>query len=283
MIKWIIAGCVLALSGTAVAACPGYGIAGSQPAGSDDYDPAAPTEEVLGLSLRAVGAVDPACAALAVTIRPSGRQGLRLRNGPSALDTSILASGAFSTAASNAISLSAATRTALAGGETVTFDVLSLRPGQFARSGRYALPLEVEIGSEIRDLVTLRVDVIPSIRFENASRSGQHRIDLGELSDGAQAGAAFFYRTNATLRVDVRSDNNGALLHETEDGPHGRIAYVAFVNGRRIGSLDGTESLEFLRTDGGIQAGQVRIEVPPSPGRYAGIYRDVLTLTFTPF
>jgi hypothetical protein len=79
------------------------------------------------------------------------------------------------------------------------------------REGDYTTPIDVLVGGNVVATYNLRVSVGPTMRFEGASQSGRADLSLGEITDGALASSAFFFRTNADLSITASSAGGGFL------------------------------------------------------------------------
>jgi len=73
----------------------------------------------------------------------------------------------------------------------------------------------------------------------------------------------------------------GRTVHSLGKG-FGEIPYAAFLSGKPL-TLSAPSVVTLDLRNGPLQSEEMRVAVEPQPARYAGIYRDTLTLEFTPF
>ena len=277
---WTLA--ALSMLAAAPGACPGYALSLVQDEGLE-YDPASPVDERVSLRISSsAGALDADCEDTPVIIEPAPTEPtpIRLRNGASALTTSLVSSGVV-TRSGRSLVLTASARAELVQGRSVTVPLADIEGGQFRRAGAYTTQLEVSAGDTVQPF-TVETVVQPVMRFEAASAGGAQSMDLGELTDGSVTRTSFFYRTNADLAVTAASENGGRLIHE--DGPSvGSASYRVFVAGEELDVTTGAAPVHLPFSRLTVQSQTLEVRVPPHRRLYAGRYWDTLTLTFTPY
>ncbi|MEQ8403896.1 MAG: hypothetical protein RKE49_02280 [Oceanicaulis sp.] len=277
------AGLCAAFAGGAARACSGYELVPALVEGGV-YDPADPSASFVAFDLRAADPDLPTrCRNAQVTIEivGGGAQDPDLRSGAGVLQAEWEAD-ALVRRTGPRFRLTQPARRALARGETIRFRLYRLPAGQFADAGDYEQLLRFSAG---RSEVTfpLSVSVEPALRFEGDSAGGARTLDLGELSQGGRASSDFFFRTNAPVAVTLVSDNRGVLVHE-RGADFGTIPYAASLSGEAVDLSGAAGAVVRGRfAAGGVQAGRLTVEAAPARARYAGRYRDVITLTFIPY
>lgn len=203
-----------------------------------------------------------------------GRAGVRLQVNPGR--------GAAFLTHGSAVVLTDAARRTLVEGQAVTLELGRIRPGQFLPPGDYRQELTIAVGDNRRP-ITLAVAVEPAIRF--AAGQKRHReISLGDPAEGVRATSDILYVTNANVRVTATSEHGGELQHERGGHLEG-IPYRALLAGKplRLGADRSDEILLSPGIDRGSRRVRLLVEVPPPGPRFAGVYRDVLQLSFTPY
>lgn len=273
--------CALLASGAplpAFASCKTYDAQVTQAKGSS-YNPAALTDLFIDLSVRAIGKVNSDCARTKVVI--GSREGLiQLSNGASTLDIHLVSSSMTDLRTPLKVDLSSSEEDDLARKGRLSVPFLRVLPGQFVRPGKYTADLQLQVGDGAPVLFAIAVQVEPAMRFISGS-GGTTPLSLGDLTAGAEITDQFFYRTNSALSVSVFSENHGVLVHSLGKG-FGEIPYAAFLSGKRL-TLSAPSVVTLDLRNGHLQSEEMRVAVEPQPARYAGIYRDTLTLEFTPF
>ena len=264
-------------------ACPGYELVPALSEGRA-YDPAEPGDTFVAFELRAAEPGLPkACRNTQVTLEIVGgtAQDPDLR-GAAGLLQADWENDAVVRRNGPRFRLTNEARRSLSRGETLHFRLYRLPAGQYVDTGEYEQLLRFSAGrSEV--LFPLSVQVEAALRFEGDSAQGVQTLDLGEVSQGGRASSDFVFRTNAPVAVTLISDNRGVLVHER--GPDfGAIAYQASLSGAPVDLTGaGGAVLRGRFVGGGIQTGRLTVETGPARARYAGRYRDVITLTFIPY
>ncbi len=170
----------------------------------------------------------------------------------------------------------------LVSGETLTLPFYRLAAGQFVPPGLYEHRLEVTSGDRLAT-IPVGSQVLPALRFEGSTSAGTHVINLGDIDTGAQGRSDFFFRTNTAVSVMVHSDNLGALVHE-RGAEFGAVSYTASVSGQVVDlTLAAGDTVDFPYRSSAVQSGSLEIDVPPAIHHYAGLYRDVITMSFIPY
>lgn len=267
---------VIALSSPALA-CERYAVQTIQQ-GGDTYDPAQLTGSLVRLTVE-TPALSEACAALNASIRPRDGAGrIALRRMGDVLTGRPVVSSAVGRANPSQIEIASAARQALARDGRVTLDLFQIDAGQFLPVGDYVAELEWVVEGHDPQPVDVRVRVEPSVRFV-----GDHvrRLSLGEVSNGGEARSRFFYATNASLRVTAHSQHRGRLQHENGPG-YGAIAYEAFLSDHKL-DLTTTAVVTLPFQTRALSSQDLLVQVSPQQGRYAGTYRDTLTLDFVAY
>lgn len=246
--------------------------------GGESYDPAQLTAQLVRLTVEAPR-FGESCAALSATIRPrDGASRIGLRRLGEALAVRPVGSAAVARANASQIEIAPAARQALAREGRITLDLFQIDAGQFLPVGDYVAELEWVLDGHEPQPINVRVRIEPSVRL-----AGDHvrRLSLGDVSDGGDARSRFFYATNASLRVTARSRNSGYLQHE--NGPaYGAIAYEAYLSDRKLDlSRQAVIDLGFQTRE--LSSQELHVRVRPQTGRYAGTYRDILTLDFVAY
>jgi spore coat protein U-like protein len=170
--------------------------------------------------------------------------------------------------------------------------IVSLPAGQFVRSGSYSGQIIVRLfkeedgggytlAAEAPVFITTRVSAamkITSDSFPGATRYTD--VDLGELAYGTTKSVEFSLASNAAVAVDFRSANQGMLKHHA--GARS-IAYRLNAQGHNIDLQSAGSNLR-VATGSGQTPAPIRLEInvpASSSAPAAGIYKDILTVTFT--
>lgn len=262
-------------------ACPGIRLSVQQVSG-EGYDPAAHSNLPVQIRLQSeTGRLHPSCVQQLVTITAAGALPLPLEF---ALGGTRLATR-FDTSINgfrvqNQIRLTPAARQKIVAGDPVILTVAEVTSGQFVRAGLYLSQIEIAAGDAFQT-ATLTTTVRPVMRLQRSSADGIENIELGDPRRGAQGATAFFYRTNADVALTVTSENRGKLVHT--EGASTVVPYSAAVAGRTLRLEDGPIDLQLPFSGLNLQARTVTVTVPPTGPIFAGRYKDVLTLSFTPY
>jgi hypothetical protein len=106
-------------------------------------------------------------------------------------------------------------------------------------------------------------------------------LSFGEVSAGSTIRTAVYYQSNAAANITIQSQNRGQLAH-TVQGPSRAISYRLTYDGTVVNLSSGTQINRPFR---GLlaQREEMVLEVAPGTDRFAGDYRDVLTLLYTAY
>ena len=167
---------------------------------------------------------------------------------------------------------------------------MALPPGQIVPAGLYTGGVIVRLFELDATMLKLRdegplsmsVPVMPALEVNlagSAPGARQTSVDLGDLSNGVERSIGFTLRSNADVRVDLRSANHGTLAHEK--GAPG-IPYSASINGAAINLR--ARATNWIRWDGNghFRDLSLDIQIPALPRTTAaGRYKDTIHVTFT--
>lgn len=265
-----------AFGGSALA-CEGYSVDTVQSAGQS-YDPAQLTTQLVQISIHADGMAQD-CVPLAASVRARGGAGrIVLQRLGDSLQARPVRSALVASANATEIEITTVARRDLAGEGRILLDLLEIDAGQFVPVGDYVADLEWVVEGQAPHPFQIAVRVEPSVRFVG---DGVTQLSLGEVSDGGEVRSSFLYATNANLRVSARSEHGGRLEHEL--GPNfGSIPYVAYLSGQRL-DLASPTLVTLILGRAGLKSEELRVDVQPQQGRYAGSYKDTLTLNFVAY
>ncbi len=268
----------LAASSTAYAKqCPGYEASADQD-GDLTYSPADVRQGRVSVEIRLADPDVPRnCNQIEVAIVAQDGGLITLQKGGETLPATFIRSPSVLRVDGNGVALAPAARNSLLNNGMIRVDFLAIESGNFVTPGVYAADLELVVGDNAPVPFTVTLLVEPGVKL--LATNGTQTLSLGEVSEGASVSTQFFYRTNASLNITARSDNQGRLVHE--DGPDfGYIDYDAFISGRLLNLAEGDEiSLPFVTTAENSE--ELEVRVAPQPNKFAGRYTDTLTLTFT--
>lgn len=263
-------------------ACPGgYRITGRQASGQS-YDPNQANRTVLQITLQAAeGNVPPRCTSAPVTITPQSGTAFVFANGSYQLGFVQLNSNQVSQANVTRFVLSGNARNRLVRGEAVTIDLFELSAGQFPAAGEYRGTVLVQVGNALPQAVLFVITVRPAIRFLAEHGAMTRDLSFGEVSAGSVIRTAVFYQSNAAANITIQSQNRGRLVH-TVQGPSRAIPYTLRYDGVVVNLAAGAQINRPFR---GLLAmrEEMVLEVAPGRDRFAGDYRDVLTLLYTAY
>ncbi len=266
----------------AQASCPqGYSITARQSSGQN-YDPNQANRTILQLNLQAVGkAIPPGCTSQPVTITPQTGAAFSFVNGAYSLGFIQLNSGLVAQANVTRFELSGNARNRLVRGEALDIDLFEISAGQFPVAGEYRGTVLVQVGNALPQAVLFAITVRPAIKFL-AEQGAMHRdLSFGEVTRGSTIRTTVFYQSNAAVNITIESQNRGFLVHE--QGPQVRpIPYRLVYDGMAVNLA---AAAQITRSFRGLVANreEIVLEVAPGDARFAGSYRDVLTLLYTAF
>ncbi|MCX9145951.1 hypothetical protein [Erythrobacter sp. WG] len=259
----------------------GYRITGRQASGQS-YDPNQANRTVLQITLQAAGEDVPrGCTSAAVTITPQSGTAFVFANGSYQLGFVQLNSAQVSQANVTRFELAGNARSRLVRGEAVTIDLFELSAGQFPAAGEYRGTVLVQVGNGLPQAVLFTITVRPAIKFLAEQGAMSRDLSFGEVTAGSVIRTAVFYQSNAAVNITIQSQNRGQLVH-TVQGARTAIAYRLTYDGAPVNLAAGAQINRPFR---GLiaQREEMVLEVAPGTNRFAGDYRDVLTLLYTAY
>ncbi|MFM7350409.1 MAG: hypothetical protein ACKO01_13155 [Erythrobacter sp.] len=263
-------------------ACPGgYRITGRQASGQS-YDPNQANRTVLQITLQtADDDVPRGCTSAPVTITPQSGTAFAFANGGYQLGFVQLNSSQVSQANVTRFELAGNARSRLVRGEGVTIDLFELSAGQFPAAGEYRGTVLVQVGNALPQAVLFTIAVRPAIKFLAEQGALSRDLSFGEVTAGSTIRTAVFYQSNAAVSITIQSQNRGQLIH-TVQGARRAIPYRLTYDGMPVNLAAGAQVNRPFR---GLlaQREEMVLEVAPGTNRFAGDYRDVLTLLYTAF
>jgi hypothetical protein len=284
VVRGVLAGLAALLPAALAAqgACPdGYSVTARQSSGQS-YDPNQANRTILQLSLQVVDPdVRPGCTSAPVTIIPQSGAVFSFVNGAYDIGFVQLNSNLFSQANVTRFELAGNARSRLVRGETITLDLFEISAGQFPAAGEYRGTLLVQTGNSLPQAVLFSITVRPAIKFLAEQGAMTRDLSFGEVTRGALLRTAVFYQSNAAVSITIESRNRGRLVHEV-GAAISPIPYTLIYDGIPINLAT---SAQLNRPFRGLAATreEMVLEVAPGEGRFAGNYRDVLTLFYTAF
>jgi hypothetical protein len=263
-------------------ACPiGYSVTGRQSSGQT-YDPNQANRTVLQITLQAAtSGIAPGCTSTSVTITPQSGAAFTFVKGGFELGFVQLNSSAVSQANVTRFELSGQARNRLVRGEAVTIDLFEISAGQFPAAGEYRGTVLVQIGDGLPQAVLFAITVRPAIRFLAEDGAMSRDLSFGEVTTGSVIRTAVHYQSNAAVNITIQSQNRGSLLH-TSQLPDRTIPYTMSYDGIAVRL---SSAVQINRPFRGLMARreEMVLEVEPGTDRFAGNYRDVLTLMYTAY
>jgi hypothetical protein len=263
-------------------ACPeGYRITGRQASGQS-YDPNQANRTVLQITLQATDSnVPPRCTSAPVTITPQSGTAFVFSNGSYELGFVQLNSNQVSQANVTRFVLAGNARNRLVRGEAVTIDLFEISAGQFPAAGEYRGTVLVQVGNALPQAVLFSITVRPAIKFLAEHGAMTRDLSFGEVTAGSVIRTAVFYQSNAAASITIASQNRGRLVH-TLAGPSRAIPYRMTYDGMAVNLAAGAQINRPFRGLVAVREEMV-LEVAPGTDRFAGDYRDVLTLLYTAY
>ena len=259
----------------------GYQITGRQASGQS-YDPNQANRTVLQITLQAAQTtIPPGCTSAPVTITPQSGTAFVFANGSYQLGFVQLNSNLVSQANVTRFVLAGNARNRLVRGQAVTIDLFELSAGQFPAAGEYRGTVLVQVGNALPQAVLFTITVRPAIRFLAEQGAMTRDLSFGEVSAGSVIRTAVFYQSNAAASITIQSQNRGRLLH-TGQAAAAAIPYTLSYDGVPINLTTATQISRPFR---GLLAVREEMVLTVAPGlnRFAGDYRDVLTLFYTAY
>jgi hypothetical protein len=263
-------------------ACPGgYTITGRQASGQS-YDPNQANRTVLQITLQATDSnVARGCTSAQVSITPQSGAAFVFANGAYQLGFVQVNSNLVSQANVTRFELSGNARNRLVRGEAVTIDLFEVSAGQFPAAGEYRGSVLVQVGNALPQAVLFVITVRPAIRFLAEQGAISRDLSFGEVTQGSVIRTAVYYQSNAAASITIQSQNRGRLVH-TVQGPSRAIPYRLTYDGVPVNLSAGAQISRPFRGLAGLREEMV-LEVVPGTDRFAGDYRDVLTLFYTAY
>lgn len=258
----------------------GYRITGRQASGQS-YDPNQANRTVLQITLQADDDVPRGCTRAPVTITPQSGTAFVFANGSYQLGFVQLNSNQVSKANVTRFDLAGNARSRLVRGEAVTIDLFELSAGQFPAAGEYRGTVLVQVGSGLPQAVLFTISVRPAIKFLAEQGAISRDLSFGEVTAGSVIRTAVFYQSNAAVSITIQSQNRGHLVH-TVQGPGSAIPYRLSYDGVAVNLAAGAQVNRPFRGLIALREEMV-LEVAPGTDRFAGDYRDVLTLLYTAY
>ena len=121
----------------------------------------------------------------------------------------------------------------------------------------------------------------PAIKFLAEHGAMTRDLSFGEVSAGSVIRTAVYYQSNAAASITIQSQNRGRLVH-TVQGPLRAIPYSLAYDGIAVNLSSGAQINRPFRGLLAVREEMV-LEVAPGTNRFAGDYRDVLTLLYTAY
>lgn len=273
---------VLTPSAAHASSCEDYAVDVRQTSGST-YDPASMAGIVVNVAITAVDAnLANGCTSVPIRIEPQAGGIFSFSMTGDTLNYSVQNSNQVGARSASQVVLNGNARNTIVSGGLASIPLFGFQAGQFVRAGRYIAPINVTVGDGPPLSYELEIDVEPSIRFVAENGAREKTLSFGEVTNGSERSTAIFYRTNAAFQLRATSQNHGTLLHE--GGPQfGTIAYQATYDGAPIDLKSGLAVLNRTYPGASVQSDVLWIGIQPQRDKYAGKYRDVLTLEFIPF
>lgn len=182
----------------------------------------------------------------------------------------------------NRVELNGNARNTIVGGGTAAVDLFAFAPGQFVRGGIYEAHLLIQVGDQPPVPVVAQVIVDQTFRFVPENGSSTKTLSFGDVTGGSERSSAIYYQTNAAFQLRATSANGGVLVHE-EGAAFGDIAYAARYNDIPLSLGNGPVIVSQDYAGLGTRVDRLNVSIAPQTGKYAGTYRDTVTLEFIPF
>lgn len=263
-------------------ACPGgYSVTARQSSGQS-YDPVEATRAIIRINLQPLAAdIAPGCTSVPVTIIPQSSSTFAFTNGGSTVGFTQINSNLVSQANVTRFELNGNARGQLVRGNSVDIDLFEISAGQFLAAGEYQGSVLVQVGNGLPTPVLFTIFVQPAIKFVIENGSQQKDLSFGEVTNGATIQTTVFYQSNAAVMITIQSQNQGAMVHESGRA-FGTVPYSLAYDGTPV-NLTSIAQITKGFTGLGTRREQMVLRVEPQRERFAGTYRDVLTLNYTAF
>lgn len=175
----------------------------------------------------------------------------------------------------------------VSGNDSVEFPLyMSISPNQTVKAGSYHTIVPVRLydmssGTPIlmdETGVDISTIVGPSLLVEsNDFTNGATSVDLGDLSSGFLYETTLSVSSNASVSVNLESQNNGRLKHEMSD--YG-LEYTTTFRGERLNLSAGADQLWLDLPVGKREDINLRLESSTGGAVLAGNYADTITVVF---
>ncbi|AOG01366.1 hypothetical protein BSY18_1718 [Blastomonas sp. RAC04] len=268
--------------GNGAGQCSGPYVLTARQSSGQTYDPNENTSAIVRINLQPAASDTPqGCASLPVSIFPQSASTFTFANGGNAIGFTQVNSGLVSQANATRFELSGNARSQLVRGTPVDVDLFEISAGQFLAAGEYQGTVLVQVGDGLPTPVLFTIIVRPAIKFVIENGSLQKDLSFGDVTDGSTLQTTVFYQSNAAVAITIQSQNLGSLVHEGGSA-FGNIPYSLVYDGTPV-NLASLAQINRAFTGLGTRREQMQLRVEPQTRKYAGTYRDVLTLNYTAF
>ncbi len=286
MTRWKLLAFLLALaalpSAAGAASNCNYTINATQ-TGSQVYDPSALSGTIVQLtfSTSATGLAN-SCSNTPVTIKSADGGTFKFQFSGQQLSYTLLNSERVQGPTTTEIDLNGNAKKDMLSGTPVAVDLFSATPGQYVPAGSYDAHLLVTVGTAAPVPVVAHLVVESGFRFVPENGSTTKTLSFGEVTNGAERSDTIYYQTNSALQIRATSLNNGVLVHEL-GASLGSIDYTATYNGSTLNLTNGPVVVSRAYDGMATQVDTLRVTIAPQSDKYAGKYRDTITLEFIPY
>jgi hypothetical protein len=222
------------------------------------------------------------CSNVPVTISSADGGAFKFEFAGQQLGYTLLNSQRVEGPTSTRIALNGNAKKDILSGSPVAVDLFSATPGQFVRAGSYDAHLLVTVGTGAPVPVVARLVVASGFRFVPENGSTTKTLSFGEVTNGAERSDTIYYQTNSAVQIRATSMNNGVLVHELGTGL-GSIDYTASYDGSVLNLSNGPVVVSRAYEGMSTQMDTLKVTIGPQSGKYAGKYRDTITLEFIPY
>jgi hypothetical protein len=252
-------------------------------AGSPVYDPASVTNTLVRLtfSTTATGLANN-CSNTSVVITSADGGPFKFVNAGQQLTYTLLNSNQVEGPTNTRIALNGNAKNDILSGKAITIDLFSATPGQFVHAGSYDANLLVTVGNSAPVPVVASLIVEGGFRFVPENGSDTKTLSFGDVTNGAERSSTIYYQTNSALQIRATSFNHGVLVHDL-GASMGTIDYTATYNGTVLNLTSGPVVIGRAYEGMGTQIDNLKVVIGPQTNKYAGTYRDTVTLEFIPY
>lgn len=269
-------------AGAGGGACAGGYTVTARQASGQTYDPIESTRAILRINLQPNATDIPqGCTSLPVTITPQSSSTFAFTNGGNTIGFTQINSNLVSQANVTRFELNGNARGQLVRGNAIDVDLFEITAGQFLAAGEYQGSVLVQVGDGLPTPVLFTITVQPAIKFVIENGSLNKELSFGEVTNGASVRSIVFYQSNAAVLITIQSQNQGAMVHESGRA-FGTIPYSMTYDGAPV-NLATAAQITKPFSGLGTRREQLLLRVEPQRERFAGNYRDVLTLNYTAF